>query len=102
MIAQFLSQILHLHFEWNLVLCFHNFRKGDKLVHKFLAHDFLDDVLVIIVSQSTTQFIIVHVVLVFTEAPQASDFFCIYKFKFSIIVGPLYDVLVLVAQQQLQ
>lgn len=62
-------EALHLHFERDLVFSFHYFRKRDKLVNKFLSNDFLDDILVVIVTESTAELIIVHIGFIFTKSP---------------------------------
>lgn len=55
---------------------FQNLRKGDKLVHELLSNHFLDDVLVIIVTESSAQLVIIHISFVFSESPQLGHLFC--------------------------
>lgn len=69
MIAVLLGKCLHLHVEWNLVFRLDDFRKRNKSIHKFLSHHLFDDVLVVIVAQRPTQFVVVHILFVLTNAP---------------------------------
>lgn len=42
---------------------------GDESVDKLLALNLLDNVLIVVVSQRSRQFVIVHIVLVFSQSP---------------------------------
>lgn len=68
----------------------------NKTVNELLALNFLNDVLVVIVTQGSRQFIVVHVVLILSQSPQFGYFLSINQFKFALIVSPSYDGLVLV------
>lgn len=83
---------IHLQYLW----------ERDKLVHKLLPNHLLDDVLVIIVSQGSAQFIVVHICFVFSESPQFGHFFCFEELEFTIVRGPADQVLMFLVQQQLQ
>ena len=83
--------------EWNLVLCLDDFGKRNEPIHKLLSHHFFDDVLVVIVAQCTAQFVVVHVLFILADAPQARHFLRAQQFEFTIVVCPFDDVTVLVA-----
>lgn len=59
----------HFHMERDFVFSLNDFGEGNEAVHELLTEDFPDDVLVVIVPESSGQFVIVHVVLVLAEAP---------------------------------
>ena len=48
--------------------------KLDESVNEFLTVHFLDDVLVVIVTECATQLVIVHVRLVLSQTPESSHF----------------------------
>jgi len=86
--------------KWNLVLHLDNFWKGYKSIYKFLSQDFLDDILIVIISESTAEFVVIHVMLILTKPPEAGDFFSVHQLEFSIIIGPGNDVFVLMVKKQ--
>lgn len=55
---------LHFYVERNFIFSLNNLWKGDETVHKLLTEDFPDDVLVVVVPESSGELVIVHVVLV--------------------------------------
>lgn len=56
----------------------------------------LNNVLVVIVTEGSRQFVVVHVVLVLPEAPQFGHLFRVDELEFALVVRPSYDRLVLV------
>lgn len=93
---------LHLDVERNLVFRLDDLRKGDEAVDELLSKHLLDNVLVIIVAQSTAQLVVVHVVLVLSQAPEPRHLFGVDQLELSVVVGPRDHVAVLVTQEQLQ
>lgn len=77
-------------------------RERDELVHKLLPNDFLDDVLVVVVSQRPAQLVVVHVCLVLAETPQLGHFFRLEEFELAIVGRPADEVLMFLVQQQMQ
>lgn len=90
----FLSSILHIFriaanftvvqsftITLNLAHChwvhFQNLWVRDKLVYKLLTIHFFDDILYIIVSEGSAEFVIIHVGLVLANPPKTSHFFCL-------------------------
>lgn len=58
--------------------------------------------LVVIVSQSPAQLVVVHVCLVLAEAPQFGHFFSLEEFELAIVRRPADEVLMFLVQQQVQ
>lgn len=81
---------------------FQDIRERDELVHKLLPDHFLDDVLVVIVSQRSAQLVVVHVGLVLAEAPQLGHFFRLEELELAIVRCPADEVLMFLVQQQVQ
>lgn len=67
----------------------------DKLVHKLLTIHFFNDILYIIVSEGSAEFVVIHVRLVLTNPPETSHLFCLQKLELPIIRRPADHVLVL-------
>ena len=101
-IAVLLSERLHLHVERDLVFRLDYLRERDEPVHKLLSHHLLDDSLLVVVPQRSAQFVVVHVLFVLADAPQARHFLRVQQFELAVVVRPLDDVTVLVAKQQLE
>lgn len=76
-------------------------RVADKPVDKLLALNLLNNVLVVVVSKCSREFVIVHVVLVFSKAPQFGNLFGVDELELAFGVGPSDNgvVLLLVVQQ---
>lgn len=55
--------------ERDFVFSLNDFGKGNEAVHELLTEDFPDDILVVVVPESSGQFVIVHVVLVLAQTP---------------------------------
>lgn len=72
-----------------------NLRVGDKLVHKLLTIHFLNDVLHIIVSEGSAEFVVIHIGLVLSNPPETSHLFCLQKLELPIIRGPADHVIIL-------
>lgn len=96
------SYVAVAYLERHFGLCLNNFWEGDKLVDEFLSQRLLDDVLVVVIAQSSAQLVVVHVLLVFTESPQTCDLLCVDQLELALLAGPVDDVLVLVVEEQLQ
>ena len=71
-------------------------------VDKFLTQHFLNDVLIIVITQGSTQLVVIHVCLVLPQSPQPSHFFCINQLKFSVIICPCDNTCVLIADKEFQ
>lgn len=56
----------------------------------------------IIISERTTEFVIVHAGLVLTDAPETGYLFCPPKLEFAIIGGPADDIFVPSLLEELQ
>lgn len=69
-------------------------RVAAESVHIPLAVDFGDDLSIVIVSQRSAQFVVVHVLSVFLMTPPNSDNIWLKesKFIFALIGRPFYDV----------
>lgn len=61
-----LIDAFHLDVERYFVLHLDNFGKADESINELLSQNFLDNVFVVIIPESATQFIIVHVEFVFS------------------------------------
>ena len=96
-VTKLLSKGLHLYFERYLVFSLNDLWEGHKLVDKLLAHHFLDNVLVVVISEGTTEFVVVHVVFVLAQSPLLGYLFRVDQFELAFIVRPLDDVTMLVA-----
>ena len=83
----------------NLILHLDNLRESHESIDKLLSQNFLDDVLVVIVSKSSWQLVVIHVVFILPEAPKSGHFFCINQLEFAVIISPGYDVFVLMIQK---
>lgn len=67
----------------------------NKSINKLLALNLLNNVLVIIITERSTQLVIIHIMLILAKTPQFSHFFSIDKLEFTLIIGPGYDCFVL-------
>lgn len=81
---------------------FQNLWIRDKLVHELLTVHFFDDILYIIVSEGSAEFVIIHVGLVLANPPKTSHLFCLQKLELSIVRGPADHVLILRLLQELK
>lgn len=64
-----------------------------------MSHDFFYYVFVVVVTESTTKLVIVHVELVFAESPESGDLLGVKEFELPVVVRPSYDMVVLVTDQ---
>lgn len=62
----------------------------------------MDDILVVVVAQTTTQFLVVHFRFVLPGSPATSNFFWINQLELPLTSGPGYAVLAVTISQQLQ
>lgn len=95
-------QRLHLSLEWNLVLGFHDLRKRHKLVDKFLPHHLLDDILVVVIAQSTAELVVIHVGFVLPHTPHSGHLFGILQLEFAIESRPRDEMLLAFVHQEFQ
>lgn len=87
------------HCDW---IHFQNLWIRDKLVHKLLTIHFFDDILYIVVSEGSAEFVIIHVGLVLANPPKTSYLFCLQKLELPIVRGPADHVLILRLLQELK
>lgn len=87
---------LHFNVKRDFVLGFDDLGEGNETIDEFLSQDLLDNVLVVIITQRSTQFVVVHVVFVLSQTPQPGHFFGVNQLEFAISVRPSNDVRVLV------
>lgn len=73
-----------------------------KLVHKLLTIHFFNDILYVVVSEGSAEFVIVHIRLVLSNAPEASHLFRLQKLELPIIRRPADHVLVLRLLEELE
>ena len=97
-----LLEALHLDAEGDFVLGLGDFGEGHEPVHEFLAHDLLDDVLVVVIAQSTREFVVVHIVLVLAQAPKTRHLLGVDQLELALVRRPRDDVTVLIGNQQLE
>lgn len=73
-------------------------------VDEFLAHDLPDDALVVIVSKSTAELVVVHVGLVLLEPPESGHLLGVDELELAILLvrGPGDDVLEVLGSQELE
>lgn len=81
---------------------FQNLWVRHKLVHKLLTIHFFNDILYIIVSEGSAEFVVIHIRLVLPNPPETSHLFCLQKLELPIIRGPADHVLVLRLLQELK
>lgn len=74
----------------------------DEAVDVALARRLMDDVLVIVVAQSSAKLLIVHLGFVFALAPPSGDLVRVGQLEFPAISGPANDVLAGLICQKLQ
>lgn len=74
---------------------FQNLWVRHKLVHKLLTIHFFNDILYIIVSESSAEFVVIHIRLVLTNPPETSHLFRLQELELPIVRGPADHVLVL-------
>lgn len=90
----------------NLTHChwihFQNLWIRDKLVHKLLTIHFFDDVLYVIVSEGSAEFVVIHVGLVLANPPETSHLFCLQKLELPVVRGPADHVLIPRLPQELK
>lgn len=78
------------------------FEIANKFIHVSFSGRFVYNVLVVVVTETTTQFFVVHLRLVLAHAPSAGHFVRIGKFEFPVIARPRYKRLASAVSQQLQ
>ena len=71
-------------------------------VDEFLPKHLLDDVFVVVISECPRKFVVVHIVFVFSEAPELRDLLGVDEFELHLHARPGDEVLVLPAAEQLQ
>ena len=86
---------LHLNMEGHFVLHFDYLRECHESIDELLSQHLFDDVLVVIVSEGATQFVVVHVVLILSEAPESGHLFGVDQLELAICVCPRNYVFVL-------
>lgn len=74
----------------------------NKLVHKLLTVHFFDDILNVVVSEGSAEFVVIHVRLVFANPPETGHLFCLQKLELPIIRGPADHVLILRLLEELK
>jgi hypothetical protein len=89
------SHALHLDMKGDFTLHFDYLRECDKSVDKLLSQNFFDNIFVVIVSEGSTQFVVIHVMLILAETPESGHLFGVDEFEFAIGVGPRDYVFVL-------
>jgi len=75
---------------------------ADETIDVSLAGRFVDDVLVVVVAQSTTQLLVVHLGLVLADAPPPGHFIRIGQFELPSVARPRDEVLARLVRQQFQ
>ena len=80
----------------------HGLQVANKPVHVSLPWHLVDDVLVIIVPQSTTQFLVVHLRLVLSCPPATGNLLGVNQFELPLSPGPGNAVLAVAIGQELQ
>lgn len=71
-------------------------------VHVPLAGRFVDDILVVVVAQTATQFFVIHFWFVLPDAPSAGHLVRVRKFEFPAVACPGDESLARLVRQQLQ
>ena len=62
----------------------------------------MDDVFVVVVAETTAQFLVVHLWLVLTRAPPPGNFFRVDEFELPIASGPRDAILAVAIRQQFE
>lgn len=79
----------------DFTLHFDYLRECDKSVDKLLSQNFFDNIFVVIVSEGSTQFVVIHVMLILAKTPESGHLFGVDQFELAIGVGPRDYVFVL-------
>ena len=80
----------------------HVLKVTDKLVHVSLPRDFANDALVVIVTETSTQLLVVHARFVLPRAPLPSNLLGVIQFELPLAACPRDAVLVFPVCQQLK
>lgn len=91
---------VRVHLEGCRHFVLHSVRTRHKLVHKLLTEHLLNDVLVVVVAKGSTQFVVVHVVLIFPQTPKPSHLLGVDELELAFIVCPCDDLLVLLQSEK--
>ncbi len=91
---------VRVHLEGCRHFVLHSVRTRHKLVHKLLTEHLLNDVLVVVVAKGSTQFVVVHVVLIFPQTPKPSHLLGVDELELAFIVCPCDDLLVLLQSKK--
>ena len=80
----------------------HGLEVADEAVHVALPRHLVDDVLVVVVTQTSTELLVVHLGLVLSGAPPASDLFGVNQLELPLATRPCNAVLAVAIREQLQ
>ena len=71
-------------------------------IHISFAGRLVDDVLVVVVAQTTAELLVVHLRFVFAHAPASCHLVRVRQLKLPSVTAPRYEVLTVLIRQQLK